>query len=162
MFNDRLTKRLALGAVAGLAGTLAIQILLKTRQKYSPESMPPIREEPGHFMLRKAKRALPKKVRHRVPEKAEEIGSKMLGAGYGMTFGALYAAARPKTKCAVLEGTLLGIAAWTVGYLGWLPGAGLMRPIWKQRLTQAAIPVAEHAVFGLATVAGYRWLTDRA
>ena len=97
-----------------------------------------------------------------MPKSVEAVGAKLLGLGYGMTFGVLYAVARRKTQRTLLEGALLGIATWAVGYLGWLPRARLMRPIWKQKPLQVAVPVAEHALYGVATVAGYRWLKERA
>jgi len=159
--RNELWKELAVGAVAGLAGTMAIQALLMTHQKVSPQTMPPISQDPGEFMLSKAKAVLPHKAQERVPRKVEDVGAKLLGMGYGMTFGALYAAARPKTQRTLLEGALLGIAAWAVGYLGWLSGAKLMPPVWKQKPAQVSLPVAEHALYGVATVAGYRWLRER-
>jgi hypothetical protein len=152
---------MAFGAVAGFAGTIVIQSLLMAHQKVSPKTMPPINRDPGEFMLSKAKAALPAKAQDRVPPKVEAVSAKLLGLGYGMTFGAMYAVARPKTKRAFLEGALLGLAAWAVGYLGWLPGAKLMQPVWKQKPTQVILPVAEHALYGVATVAGYRWLQER-
>ena len=154
--------QLAFGAVAGLAGTMTIQTLLKAHQKLAPESLPPMNEDPGHFMIRKAEQLLPQKARERIHEKAESASAKLLGLGYGMTFGALYAALRPKTRRPLLEGALLGIATWAAGYLGWLPGAKLMPPVWKQNATQVALPLAEHALYGVATVESYRWLRARA
>jgi len=152
---------MAFGAVAGFAGTVVIQSLLMAHQKVSPQTMPPINRDPGEFMLSKAKAALPAKAQERVPHKVEAASAKLLGLGYGMTFGALYAVARPETKRSLLEGALLGLAAWAVGYLGWLPGAKLMRPVWKQNPAQVVLPVAEHALYGVATVAGYCWLQER-
>jgi len=158
--KNNVWKQLAFGAVAGFAGTVVIQSLLMAHQKVSPETMPPINRDPGEFMLSQAKRALPAKAQDRVPPKLEAASAKLLGLGYGVTFGAVYAVARPKTKRVVLEGALLGLAAWAAGYLGWLPGARLMKPIWKQKPAQVAIPIAEHALYGVATVAGYGWLKD--
>src|ERR1043166_8199707 len=94
----------------GLAGTMTIQTLLKAHQKLAPESLPPMNEDPGHFMIRKAEQLLPQKARERIPEHAESASAKLLGPGYGMTLGALYAALRPKTRRPLLEGALLGIA----------------------------------------------------
>ncbi len=159
--RNNVWKQLAFGAVAGFAGTVVIQSLLMAHQKVSPQTMPPINRDPGEFMFSKAKSALPVKAQARVPHKVDAISAKLLGLGYGMTFGALYAVARPKTKRSLLEGALLGLAAWAVGYLGWLPGARLMRPVWKQNPAQVVLPVAEHALYGVATVAGYRWLQER-
>jgi hypothetical protein len=159
--RNNLWKQMAFGAVAGFAGTVVIQSLLMAHRKVSPETMPPISRDPGEFMVSKAKAALPAKAQVRVPPKAEAVSAKLLGLGYGMAFGALYAVARPRTQRSLLEGTLLGIAAWAVGYLGWLPGAKLMKPVWKQNPAQVIVPLAEHAMYGVATVAGYHWLQER-
>ena len=159
--RNNVWKQMAFGAAAGFAGTVVIQSLLMAHQKVSPQTMPPINRDPGEFMLSKVKAALPAKAQERVPHKVEAVGAKLLGLGYGMTFGALYAVARPETKRSLLEGALLGLAARAVGYLGWLPGAKLMRPVWKQNPAQVVLPVAEHALYGVATVAGYCWLQER-
>jgi hypothetical protein len=161
MANDNFWMRLALGAAAGLAGTVALQIIRKTNQKVLPRSSPPIKQDPGEFMVQKAEQLLPETTRIQVPVKVEATAAKLLAMGYGMTFGALYASARPQTKRTLLEGALLGIAAWAAGYLGWLPASGLMTPVWKHKPVQIAMPVAEHALYGMATVAGYRWLKDQ-
>lgn len=159
--QNNVWKQLAFGAAAGFAGTVVIQSLLLAHQKISPKTMPPINRDPGEFMLSKAKSALPAKAQVRVPHKVEATSAKLLGLGYGMTFGALYGVTRPRSKRALLDGALLGLAAWAVGYLGWLPGARLMRPVWKQKPAQVVVPIAEHALYGIATVAGYQWLKDR-
>lgn len=162
MKTENVWSRMALGALAGLAGTAAIQMVLKAHQKWSPGSMPPIREEPGSFMIRQATRILPREFQDHLPGKTESTGGKLLGMGYGMTFGALYGLVRPRTRRAVLEGALLGMASWAAGYLGWLPATKLMPPVWRQKWHQATLPIAEHALFGIATVAGHRWLKERA
>jgi len=108
--RDNIWLQLGLGAAAGLAGTVAIQALLKTHEKVSPETMPPISEHPGGFMLRKVKEALPEKAQQKV-ERIESAGANLLGLGYGVTFGVIYAAIRPKTRRTLLEGALLGLGA---------------------------------------------------
>jgi hypothetical protein len=35
-----------------------------------------------------------------------------------------------------------------------------MRPVWKQSAPQAFAPAAEHAVYGVVTVAAYDWLQE--
>ena len=54
-------KNMALGALGGFAGTLAIRALLTANQKWLPSTTPPIREDPGKFMLDKAEEALPER-----------------------------------------------------------------------------------------------------
>ncbi len=75
-----------------------------------------------------------------------------------MTLALGYALTRSTTARRSLEGLLFGLAAWAIGYLGWLPATRLMPPVWKHKPRQIVAPLAEHAVYGLATVAGFNWL----
>ena len=60
-----------------------------------------------------------------------------------------------------MDGVILGIANWAAGYLGWLPALGLMPPLWQQKTPQVIAPIAEHALYGMITVAMYDWLRER-
>ncbi|HWE35765.1 MAG TPA: hypothetical protein VG406_04270 [Isosphaeraceae bacterium] len=153
--RDDFPRRLALGAAAGLAGTVLLQALRAVNQRVAPRTMPPIRHDPGPFMVERAEGALPEGLRRRIPEGVESAASRGLGVGYGLTFGALYAALRPRGGPALADGVALGLATWAAGYLGWLPALGLMPPVWRQHAGQVALPVAQHAAFGVATVAAY-------
>jgi hypothetical protein len=159
--HDDWLKRIVLGAAGGIAGTLAIQALLTANQKWLPSTVPPIRQDPGEFMVEKGKDVLPEPVRQRIPQAVETGAARLLAAGYGLTFGALYALLRPQGGSPFVDGILLGLANWATGYLGWLPAAGLMPPIWRQKAPQAIVPVAEHVLYGMATVATYNWLRRR-
>jgi hypothetical protein len=157
--NSEITaQRAAAGAAAGLAGTFLIQGLLAASQKWAPQSLPPIKQDPGEFMVEKAEEHLPEKVRQKIPEELEKAAAKSLALGYGTTFGALYAISRPETKNLLLEGTALGLVAWGAGYLGWLPATGLMPPVTKQEPKQVVGPILSHLLFGIATVGLYRFL----
>ena len=103
---DRLTQ-LALGAAGGFVGTVALTAVLQTTMKWLPQTAPPLREEPGKFMVHKAEDALPANVRASIPRPLENAAARLLAIGYGITFGALYAALRPR-----------GVA--TVGVYDWL------------------------------------------
>src|SRR5581483_12459158 len=151
----------ALGAAAGLVGTIAIQALLKANQKIAPTSIPPVRQDPGEFMVNKAESLMPLQAREKVPDVVESIAAKSLALGYGLTFGALYVAFRPKDTRVLLDGLVLGLVAWATSYLGWLPVLGLMPPVWKQRPAQIIAPIATHLVYGVATASAYDWLEDR-
>jgi hypothetical protein len=158
MSGNDFWKRIAMGAAAGLAGTMAMQVIRTANKKWLPQAQTPIVEDPGKYMLRKAEKALPAEVAKSVPDKAEAAGSKLLSMGYGMTFGGLFAALRPNTREVAGEGALLGLATWAVGYLGWLPKTRLMPPLWRQKPKQVALPIAEHVLYGIATVGGYQRL----
>lgn len=151
-------QRLALGALGGFAGTVAIQALLKANQKWMPEAMPPLRDEPGHYMVEQVTHLLPRGLSRQLPEAVQSGVGQMLGLGYGLTFGVLYALLRPRGGSPLADGLVLGMVSWAAGYLGWLPASGLMPPVWRHKAPQAIAPVAEHAAYGFATVATYDWL----
>lgn len=159
--SDGWRKRIALGAAGGLAGTIAIQALLSANQKWLPSAVPPMRQEPGPFMVERGEDVLPSTVRQRIPHGVETGAAQMLAAGYGLTFGALYTLVRPQGGSALVDGVLLGLANWATGYLGWLPATGLMPPIWRQKAPQAIAPIVQHALYGMAVVATYNWLRRR-
>lgn len=158
MTHDALTRRASMGAAAGLAGTALIQGMMQAGQKWAPWSLPPIDQDPGEFMVQQAEKVLPNDWREKVPDSLEHAAARSLAFGYGTTFGALYAAARPTRPHLLLEGTALGLIAWGAGYLGWLPATGLMPPITKQEPEQIAGPIVSHILFGIATVGLYRLL----
>src|SRR5215211_7263074 len=95
MSQHDLIKRVALGVAAGTAATFLLQGVRTTEQKLLPETMPPIREDPGEFMVEQAEELLPEEAREQVPATAETVAAKSLALGYGMTAGALYGALRP-------------------------------------------------------------------
>jgi hypothetical protein len=157
-----LGQRLAAGAGAGLAGTMVILGLHTATDKIAPDANEPTRDDPGNFMTWQAERLLPDQARHRVPETLESLSAAGLHFGYGTTFGVLYGLVRPQGPATagsiVIEGSLLGLACWAVGYLGWLPATGLMAPVTRQKPAQVAGPIIQHIAYGIAAVAAFDWL----
>ena len=51
MSQHNLIKHVALGAAAGVAATFLLQGVRTSEQKLLPATMPPIREDPGEFMV---------------------------------------------------------------------------------------------------------------
>lgn len=152
--NDLLT-RLALGAAAGLAGTMAMMPTRMAAQKYAPGTLTPTSEDPGQFMVNQAERALPETARRKIPDAVEDAAAQSTHMGYGMTWGAIYAATRPRGGSPLLDGAVLGLTVWAAGYMGWLPATGLAAPPWKNEPRQVLGEIAQHAVYGMATVAAY-------
>jgi hypothetical protein len=146
---------MALGAAAGMAATFVLQGMLAASKKLLPESVPPIKGDPGKFMLRKAESLLSEERREQIPDLARQAAIQSLRMGYGMSSGALYGTLRSRGGNALLDGTLLGVGVWVAGYLGWLPATGLMPPISEQNSQQIAVPLIEHALFGIALVTAY-------
>ncbi len=151
-------KQLALGALAGLAGTMILQAARGAQQKKLPRATPPIQRDPGEFMIKKVEQILPERARARISKGLESIGAMSLGIGYGTTFGSAYAALRRRPRNVLAEGAALGIASWAVGFLGWLPATGLMPPVSRHEPQQVAASIAEHALYGIAVVSAFKWL----
>ena len=61
--------RAGIGAAAGLAQTLVIQAFLAASQKWAPQSWPPIKQDPGEFMIEKVEEHLPENVRGKFPRR---------------------------------------------------------------------------------------------
>ena len=159
--NETRLQTVGVGAAAGLVGTFLIQGLLTASKKWAPGTLPPLKQDPGEFMIEKVEERLPDNVREKIPEAVEKAAAKSLALGYGTTFGALYATARPETKNLFLEGAALGLATWAAGYLGWLPTAGLMPPVSEQKPQQIGGPILSHVLFGIVTVGLYRLMHHR-
>ena len=49
MNHDSAAQRIGAGAAAGLVGTALIQGLMIASQKWVPESLPPIKQDPGEL-----------------------------------------------------------------------------------------------------------------
>jgi len=117
--------------------------------KLLPGSRPPMNEDPGEFMAKKA----------HVPEQFRKHVAKSLQLGYGTTSGVLYAAIRPRGGSAAFDGSLLGLGVWAAGYLGWLPAADLMPPITEHEPKQIIVPIVQHVLFGVAVAGIYDAMT---
>ena len=152
MNSNSAAVRAGTGAVAGLAATMVLHPLRKATEEKLPQLRPPMREDPGKFMVEQAKRALPENARAKVPQPLEKAAIKSLHLGYGTTFGMLYALARRKQGNVVIDGALLGLVTWATGYLGWLPATKLTTPVTRQKPAQVITPILQHIVFGIAAV----------
>src|SRR5258706_7788845 len=159
--NQNIGKNIALGAAAGAASTALIQGMMAGTKRWAPESLPPMKDDPGHFMVKKAERLLSRRARRKVPDAARTVTAAALAFGYGMTFGSLYAAFRPRDAKVLRDGAALGTAAWGAGFLGWLPATKLTPPFWRQKPKQVVPNILIHIIFGVATVALFKQAKKR-
>jgi hypothetical protein len=156
--RDGLARTLARGAAAGMAGTVAMWSLQMGSQKWLARTLEPVREDPGEFMVQWAEAALPAGMGDRLPEAAENALAQSLHFGYGTTFGTLYAVLRPGGGNELVDGMVLGLGTWAVGYLGWVPAVDLAPPVKEHEPQQILGSLVRHALYGIATVAAFRQL----
>lgn len=160
-------RRFLSGSMAGLAGSMLMQGVQLAGMKLAPQHMPPVRRHPGEFMVEKFEELLKQagergeEVVDKIPAAVEQGAAQALGLGYGLSFALLFAASRRKVRNVALEGSALGLATWAAGYLGWLPAAGLMPPIYRQKPVQVIGGIASHIAFGVFTVALYEELRKK-
>jgi uncharacterized membrane protein YagU involved in acid resistance len=156
-----LGKDIGLGAIAGIAGTGLMQGMLAGSRKFAPQTLPPMKDDPGNFMVEQAEKLLPEPAQEKIPSSAEKAAAMALAFGYGTTFTMLYAGLPRRQRRILMDGAALGGLTWAVGYLGWLPVAKLMPPIWKQEPKQVVPNIFSHLLFGIATVGLFNWLRKK-
>lgn len=144
-----LLPRLGLGAAAGLAGTAVLQRSMAAGKRIAPGTQAPLRRDPAAEVI--------DRVKERVPAGAVEPAARhALAMVYGATAGVLYSLLRPRGGSPVRDGIALGAGVWAAGYLGWLPKMDLIPAVKDQSIGQVAGPIVHHAIYGLATVTGFR------
>ena len=123
-------------------------------QKYAPKTIPKIKEDPGEYIVHAAEVATGQARRTETVESALAIAMHL---GYGTTLGICYGLIRGRgvDRSALVDGCVLGTAAYAVGYLGWLPALGLSKPIRKQEFPEIAGEAFRHIAYGVTTTAAY-------
>lgn len=163
--------KLWMGLVGGVAGTMAMQAIMKASGKLPEPIRPPMpARDPGQVMMEKAQTVV-----GTLPVKVHQVGAQGLHWGYGVVGPLAMAAVSSilgarSTGKTILAGTLVGVAVWAAGYVGWLPALGLVPPVHKVPIGKSASGLLGHAAYGalaslplaLATpridrVGGRRW-----
>lgn len=146
--RDTLLK-LAAGAVGGVVGTLFMMKASEHAGKL-PESMrpPAPNEDPGEFMVRQGERVVGP-----LRQKVHTRAAHSLHWLYGLTWplvlaGAADAVGLRSTGKLIAAGALVGAAVWAVGYVGWMPAAGLVPPVHRVPLARSASGLASHVAYG--------------
>ena len=139
-------RRVLLGALAGLAGTLLMTIAMEALWRRLPrrERYPlPPREI--------VERTLPDSIRRHSGETARWRMTMAahfgFGAGAAIMFALLTRARSP------LAGAAYGVTVWAASYLGWIPALGILRSGGQHPARRNLLMIAVHVVWG----AGMAW-----
>ena len=135
------------GGLAGLAGTAAMTAAMAAARVAGLTAG----ELPPRTVARRAEEAAG--VLHDLPGPAFEASWIAQHFAYGAAGGAAYALARRRFPGGdpLLAGGAFGVALWAVGYLGWLPLAGLHPPAHREPGRRVATEIATHLIYGATT-----------
>lgn len=140
MSASGLASRLMVGAVAGIAATVAMTATM--RRLYG--KLPPAERYP----------LPPREITQRlIPVSANEDelrdSSLLAHLGYGAAVGALFAASGTRKGDAL--GAALGAGVWALSYFGWVPGFRVLRPANEHPARRNALMICAHLVWGAVT-----------
>ena len=135
---------LARGALAGLAATLPMTVVIGAGRAAGLMGTPP----PVEIMENAAEQA-----GENPDRRSPEFQAAWLAAhvGYGAACGVLFSAIRPMLpRSDLAAGLLFGAAVWGVSYFGLMPSLNLYPSAEDDSNQRQAVMVAAHAVFGAA------------
>ncbi len=148
--RPRLASRLAIGAIAGFVGTMAMTAAMRRLHKRLPE-----------------KERYPLTPREIVDAGAAQLGAPLADETakdvataahflYGAAMGAVVSALNPDPSRKA--GMLAGTAVWVASYMGWIPAVGTLEPATRHPARRNALMIGAHVVWGASTAAAIREL----
>jgi hypothetical protein len=148
--DPRLRSRLLIGAIAGIAGTVAMtSAMARLHRRLPPAERYPL--PPREIVETTAAEAGTP-----LGEEAVKDATTAAHVAYGAAAGAAIAAATVRPGAG--GGTAAGIAIWMASYLGWIPGAGILKPATLHPRARNALMIGAHVVWGIATARAMREL----
>ncbi|MEX2570039.1 MAG: DUF1440 domain-containing protein [Gemmatimonadota bacterium] len=147
--------RLLTGAVAGIAGTAAMTVVMNP----GSAGKLPLRWRPDEFVPRQVVQWL-EAISGRpysLDEAQEQYAAALAHVGYGAGMGAIYALLSPGHRYAppAAAGAAWGLLVWAIGYQGWMPAAGVRPPTTHQPPSKWPVPIGSHLVYGVVTALAY-------
>lgn len=139
------------GLIGGGLGTTMMLQTVKASDRLPEAIRPPaVREDPGAYVVRR----LEERRGRPLPERAHQRAARGAHWIYGIGWSTLFSAIAPRLKLtslgrAIAAGAAFGTSVWAIGYLGWLPRAGLVAPARRQGLGHHAGVLAAHVGYGI-------------
>ena len=148
--DPRLRSRLLIGAIAGVAGTLAMTVAMNRLHHRLPR-----RERyplPPREIVDSASRKAGAPLANEAAIDAATAGHFAFGAACGSLLGAANMRVGP------VAGAMAGVGVWMASYLGWIPGMGILKPATLHPKRRNAVMVGVHLMWGAATALAMREL----
>jgi hypothetical protein len=168
MSGRDLVRTAVAGALAGLAGTVAMDARWYRRYRASGGESGPLQWEFGAQPTTWDEAAAPAKVGkllletitgREVPIEQAGTITNVMHWGYGKLWGVNYAlvAGRTGAPRPVAAGLAFGTLVWASDYV-LLPALGIYKPIWQYDRATLRDDLAAHLVYGVGTAAAFRVL----
>ncbi len=147
-----LGSRILIGAIAGVVGTMAMtSAMRRMHQKLPPEERYPL--TPREIVDSAAEQTavdLPN-------EEAKDVTTAAHFA-YGAASGALLGVAN--VMLGPVSGATAGVGIWLGSYMGWIPGAKILKPATEHPPRRNLLMLAAHVVWGVTTARAMRELVE--
>jgi len=150
--RDGFAVHTAEGVIGGVLGTLLIRQTTALGRRMPPELTPPSPSgDPAEVIVSRLEDLRGRRFSIRVHARL----AKGLHWAYGIGWGGLLGVAVSglhvrRARDTLLAGAGMGALAWAVGYLGWLPRAGLLPPVRRQGMGHVATSLVTHVAYGVA------------
>ncbi len=140
------------GALGGAIGTLLAKKSAMLAQRLPLRFTPTdTRADPGDFVLSRLEGLFRRALSRRVHDRIVAGLPWAYGIAWGSLLGIAVAGLRVHTaRKTLLAGAGMGALVWAVGYAGWLPRAGLTRPVLRQGAGHVTTSLLTHVLFGVA------------
>lgn len=141
----KLGSRLVIGAIAGIAGTMAMTSAMRRLHAKLP--------------ARERYPLPPREIVDAAVDPPPKVAGDLTIAAhfaYGAACGALLAAANPRP--ARTTGAATGVAIWLASYMGWIPALNLLTPATQHPARRNALMISVHVAWGTATASAMREL----
>ena len=142
----KLGSRLLIGAIAGIAGTMAMSATMRRLHKRLP--------------ARERYPLPPREIVDAVLAPANGLATDLTLAAhfaYGAGCGALLAAVNP--RIGPYTGAAAGGAIWLGSYMGWIPALDILKPASGHPARRNALMIASHFSWGWSTAVAIRELS---
>ncbi len=146
----KLTSRLLIGGIAGLAGTMAMTAAMRRLHRRLPA------EERYPLTPREIVDSGSRQIGAALSDEAAKDVTTAVHFAYGAAMGAMIAAMNPDPTRRT--GAAAGLAIWVASYMGWIPAVGTLEPATRHPARRNLLMIGAHLVWGAATAAAIREL----
>jgi len=145
-----LGSRMLIGGIAGLVGTMAMTAAMRRLHQALPE------QERYPLPPREIVDSSAEQLAVPLSDEAAKDATTAAHFAYGAASGALLGVAN--VMLGPTSGGLAGISVWLGSYMGWIPGARILKPATEHPARRNLLMLGAHIVWGITTARAMREL----